>query len=105
MFSYERFDRLSKERGLTKAFLYEKVGKPADYNYNLKRTKKVNPAWIEIWADLLGTTVAYLNGETDEKEKPTVETDSELSKMYDQLTPDEQEQVKQRIRELLAGHE
>lgn len=105
MFSYERFDQLSKERGLTKAFLYEKVGKPADYNYNLKRTKKVNPTWIQIWADLLNTTPEYLNGETDEKEKPTVEIDSELNEMYNQLTPDEQEQVKQKLRELLATHE
>lgn len=88
MFNYERFDQLSKERGLSKTFLYEKVGKPADYSSNLKRIKKVDPALIQTWADLLGTTPAYLNGETDEKEKPNSPTASQAA--TPKLTVDEQ---------------
>lgn len=105
MFDYERFSQLSKEKGIKKSFLYQKVGWPDDSNSNLKRLKNVNPEFIKIWADILGTTVAYLNGETDEKEKPTAYSDGGLLEMYNQLSDVEREQVMQKVHELLKAHE
>ena len=46
--------------------LYDLVGLPSKAGSNLRRTKKVKPEILEVWATELNTSVAYLNGETDD---------------------------------------
>ena len=88
MFNLDRFKMLCKERGVTQASMFAKVGKPFNYSSDLKKIKKVPLDYIEIWAAALHTTPAYLMGETDDpsedkKNKPT--TLGELSKEDQEL--------------------
>ena len=66
IFQYERFYDLCKQTGKKQAHLYELVGLPSKAGSNLRRTKKVKPEILEVWAKELNTSVAYLNGETDD---------------------------------------
>lgn len=66
-----RFENLRKDRGVTKAFLCSIVGRGKQYiNDCMTRNTNIPAEYIKKWADALGTTPEYLNGETDEKEKP-----------------------------------
>lgn len=65
-FQFERLVRLCKQQGKTQSHLYDLVGLPSKAGSNLKRTKKVKPEILEVWAAELNTSAAYLNGETDD---------------------------------------
>lgn len=65
-FQFERFVDLCKNSGKKQSYLYELVGLPSKAGSNLRRTKKVKPEILEVWAKELNTSVAYLNGETDD---------------------------------------
>lgn len=66
VFQFDRFVQLCKSQGKKQSHLYELVGLPSKAGSNLKRTKKVKPEILEVWATELNTSVAYLNGETDD---------------------------------------
>ena len=70
-----RIDRLlerAKARGVAQAHLAELVGRKRYYISDLTRDgTQPSAETVEVWADALSTTPAYLLGETDEKEKPT----------------------------------
>ena len=71
MFNYDRFEALRAQRGITKKFVADTLKRTPTLCQDWKQGKSApNPHQIEIVAELLGTTAAYLNGETDEKEKP-----------------------------------
>lgn len=75
----DRVDSLSKEKGITKAFICSGIGMRRGYFTDIKRDGSMVPIdRLTIIADILGTTVEYLTDETDQKEKPTVQND-ELS--------------------------
>ena len=65
-FQYDRFYDLCKKQGKMQSHLYDLVGLPSKAGSNLKRTKKVKPEILEVWAAELNTSAAYLNGETDD---------------------------------------
>lgn len=65
-FQFERFVHLCKQQGKMQSHLYDLVGLPSKAGSNLKRTKKVKPEILEVWAAELNTSAAYLNGETDD---------------------------------------
>ena len=65
-FQFERFVHLCKQQGKMQSHLYDLVGLPSKAGSNLRRTKKVKPEILEVWATELNTSVAYLNGETDD---------------------------------------
>lgn len=65
-FQFVRFVNLCKQQGKMQSHLYDLVGLPSKAGSNLKRTKKVNPEILEVWAAELNTSAAYLNGETDD---------------------------------------
>ena len=65
-FQYDRFYDLCKKQGKMQSHLYDLVGLPSKAGSNLKRTKKVRPEILEVWASELNTSAAYLNGETDD---------------------------------------
>ena len=65
-FQFQRFYDLSKEAGVKQAHLYTMVGMSPKAGSNLRKTKKVKPEILEVWARELHTSAAYLNGETDD---------------------------------------
>jgi transcriptional regulator with XRE-family HTH domain len=87
-FQFQRFYDLSKEAGVKQAHLYTMVGMSPKAGSNLRKTKKVKPEILEVWARELHTSAAYLNGETD-----------------DPAAPEEQEAAQQRAgRKMLYRH-
>ena len=67
LFLYDRFETLLKSRGVTKAFIARSLGRSATLCQDWKQQKSQpsEEQLIEV-ARLLGTTPAYLRGETDE---------------------------------------
>ena len=86
---FDRFDNLIKESGKSKSYLSRKVNKPV---YYLKDAKKCNinipDDILEVFASELNTTVDYLTGKSDIKEKSPAEAgdlDAESSALVDKL--------------------
>lgn len=69
-FQFDRFYNLCKQQGKKQTYLYELVGMPSKAGSNLRKTKKVKPEILEVWARELHTSAAYLNGETDDPAAP-----------------------------------
>lgn len=69
---FDRLDALIKETGKKKKYLCGLLGR-GEYYIRDVRNKNIDiPAkYVAIWADELNTTVDYLQGYTDVKEKPT----------------------------------
>ena len=63
-FQFERFVHLCKQQGKMQSHLYDLVGLPSKAGSNLKRTKKVKPEILEVWAAELNTSAEYLNGDS-----------------------------------------
>ncbi len=110
MFDLDRFKELCKERGVKQSILFSMVGRPRTYGSDLVKVKHVPQEYIAVWAEALGTTPAYLLGETDEKdikkEQPPVlpiwnEQDAALLEKFHKLSPAQQELLLQ----LLEGKE
>lgn len=71
MFRYDRLDELVAETGKKKNYLSTRMGHSGRYlNDAKKQNIQIKLQDVEILAAELGTTPAYLNGETDKKEKP-----------------------------------
>ena len=67
MFSFDRFDALIKEQGISKAFLAEKIGRHKTIFYDWQKGNSApKKEYLDIIADILGTTPAYLTGESDD---------------------------------------
>lgn len=100
-FHFERFLSMCKEQGKKQSHLYEMVGMPSKAGSNLRRTKKIKTEILEVWAQELNTSVAYLNGETDDpspmqKEKPAAQgngLEEKFSGLLDKMSQDEQANV------------
>ena len=68
----DRIIELSKEKGFTLSSLCRLINVNRGYFTTAKRTNQViSTERLTAIADVLGTTVEYLRGETDQKEKPT----------------------------------
>lgn len=74
MVDFDRLEGLIKEQGRTKAFLCDKAGKRRNYITDARAGNgSISDEALAIFARELGTTVAYLTGESDEvraEEKP-----------------------------------
>lgn len=71
MFHYDRFEQLRKSRGITKKFISESLGRSPALCQDWKQGKSQPSAeQLSRVASLLGTTPAYLLGETDEVSPP-----------------------------------
>lgn len=67
LFQYERFETLLKARGITKTFIARSLGRSATLCQDWKQQKsQPNEKQLREVARILGTTPAYLRGETDE---------------------------------------
>ena len=67
LFQYERFETLLKARGITKTFIARSLGRSATLCQDWKQQKsQPTEKQLREVARILGTTPAYLRGETDE---------------------------------------
>ena len=76
MFNYERLKECICESGKTKTYLCKKLGRPQYYLRDVLKNENAIPDNLQVvLAEELGTTVAYLNNESDIKEQPIRFTD------------------------------
>lgn len=67
MLVYDRFEQLRRERGITKKFIASSLGRSPTLCQDWKQRKsQPSPEQLSRVADILGTTAAYLRGETDD---------------------------------------
>ncbi len=67
MFNYERFEALRESRGITKRFIAQSLGRSPTLCQDWKLQKsQPNEEQLAVVARILGTTPAYLRGETED---------------------------------------
>ena len=99
--------QLAREKGVSQAFICNKLGLSRNYLSEVKKGKTSLPDdRLAIIADILNTTPEYLKGETDIKEKPAdlivSEQDKEVYELYSQLTPDQKALIRAQIKGILS---
>lgn len=68
MFDFNRFETLRAERGVSKAFIAQKLDRAASLCNDWKLGKSTpSEQQIKVVAKILGTSPEYLKGETDKK--------------------------------------
>jgi transcriptional regulator with XRE-family HTH domain len=89
---------MRSSKGVTKKFIADKLGRLPTICQDWKYGKSSpNPEQLKIIADVLGTTVEYLTGESDEKEKPAEnsepmsEIDAKFNEIWGDLTEEQKE--------------
>lgn len=76
LFDYDRFEQLRRSKGITKKFIAQSLGRSATLCQDWKQHKsQPGPEQLRRVADILGTTPAYLLGETDEVSPETASTE------------------------------
>lgn len=71
MVTIDRTRSLAKERGISLTFICKRLSLNNVYFIDREKAgKEIPDKKLEVIADVLFTTVAYLRGETDEKERP-----------------------------------
>ena len=81
MFRYDRMNALAQEKGIKKAHICRKLGKPVYYLRDVERNRSdIQGESLRIMADILGTTPEYLSGKTDEKEPPAPKNEDGFEK-------------------------
>ena len=85
MFQYERFEALRLQRGVTKTFIAQTLGRSATLCQDWKQQKsQPSEAQLREVARILGTTPAYLRGETDDPD-PSPAPDAEMEQLLGSL--------------------
>jgi len=83
LLNYDRFEQLRRARGITKKFIAQSLDRSPTLCQDWKQQKsQPNPQQLRQVADILGTTPAYLSGETDD---PSPASSSTLSSEMDEL--------------------
>lgn len=68
MFDFNRFEALREEKGITKAFIAQKLNRAPVICHDWKLGKSTpSEQQIKVVAKILGTSPEYLKGETDKK--------------------------------------
>lgn len=74
----------ANKKGVSQTFICDKLGKKRNYLNNLRSQNKApSEEQLIIIADILGTTTAYLKGETDDPETGNKKSPSELDELSD----------------------
>lgn len=67
LFDYNRFEQLRSAQGITKKFIAQSLGRSSTICQDWKQQKsQPNPEQLRRVAEILGTTPAYLSGETED---------------------------------------
>ncbi len=103
--NYDKLEELAKEKGVSKTFLCQIVGRERYYLRDCKKNNFMPPEdHIIAWAKALGTTVEYLTDKTDQKDKPVeIPTDRmELNAYLLKMTDEQIERLKQLAKDILG---
>lgn len=85
MSTVDRITNLAKEKGITQAFISSKIGVHRNWLSCVRRDNvKISDERIAIIADILGTTTAYLKGESDDPGTGNKKSPSELDELLQQ---------------------
>ena len=85
LFDYNRFEQLRSAKGITKKFIAQSLGRSSTICQDWKQQKShPNPEQLRRVAEILGTTPAYLNGETEDP-SPASAADGELAELLTAL--------------------
>ena len=85
MFLYNRFEALRVARGITKTFIAQSLGRSPTLCQDWKQQKsQPNDAQLREVARILGTSTAYLRGETDDP-APLGARDAEMEELLTTL--------------------
>lgn len=97
MFNYDRLEKCIAESGKSKSYLCRRLGRKEYYLRDIIRQKNSIPRdYQEILAEELGTTVEYLNGETDIKEKAAPSGSGKIDNLIQiasELSPEQLERL------------
>lgn len=113
MFDYSKFDALRASKGITKKFVADALGRTPAICQDWKRGKSVpNDEQLKIVADILGTSVDYLLGASDDKgiKNPPVVSDEGnkkelLIKYINHMNQDQLDQAGAFLKWLLSNPE
>lgn len=104
MANINKIKELCKEKGISLAFVCKKINKRRTFFGELEsRGGNISEGDLEVIADVLGTTVDYLTGKSDEKNAPVVKYDRrtrEFISRYEQLSPEQKKLVDALLAEL-----
>lgn len=85
MSTVDRITNLAKKKGITQAFISSKIGVHRNWLSCVRRDNvKISDERIAIIADILGTTTAYLKGETDDPSPDNKKSPSEVDELLQQ---------------------
>ena len=85
LFDYDRFEQLRSAKGITKKFIAQSLDRSPTICQDWKQQKShPNPEQLRRVAEILGTTPAYLNGETEDP-SPASAADGELEELLTAL--------------------
>lgn len=85
LFNYDRFERLRSSKGITKKFIAQSLGRSSTICQDWKQQKsQPNPQQLRQVAEILGTSPAYLSGETEDP-SPVSEGSGELEELLTTL--------------------
>lgn len=102
-----RIKALAKEQGKSITHLCQCINRPKYYLNDIAKesSRIISEKDLQVIADELKTTVAYIKGETDIKEKPATDDGDELSQefksLYCHLTQEQREIVLAAMREFV----
>ena len=83
MFIYERFEALRVSKGVTKRFIAQELGRSPSLCQDWKlRKSQPSDEQLQVVARILGTTPAYLRGETED---PSPLQDEEMTALLTSL--------------------
>lgn len=86
LFDYNRFEQLRSAKGITKKFIAQSLGRTSTICQDWKQQKShPNPEQLRRVAEILGTTTAYLSGETDDPSPTSATSDGELDALLTAL--------------------
>ena len=90
----DRIRSLSKEKGISLSFICRKLGVAPVYFIDIDKSGRDIPSdKLNEIADILNTTPEYLKGETDVKEKPSIEDKPDYMLLFESLPEKDQKEV------------
>lgn len=97
----DKIKALAKEQGKTMTFICGVLGKSPQFLSSVRNGRDyIDNYELQLIADELQTTASYLTDQTEQKEKPTVQTDDELDPeieelldLLEQMHPDDLKQI------------
>lgn len=99
--NFGKIKELAKEKGIKMKYFCDQFGKHQSFMTDIKNGKNfLEEDQLQFIATELNTTVEYLTDQTEQKEKPTVQTDDELDPeieelldLLEQMHPDDVKQI------------